>query len=96
MESQPNLFNGCVQLVEKPFILLILTATCVNHPQHAQGNILKEQFNVMAESRFAPSQAEMLLLCNGVSHWLGTSLESALNIIPCFIKIEMVNNITHK
>ena len=31
-----------------------------------------------ADSRFAPSQWEMALLCNDVSHWLGTSLESAL------------------
>ena len=31
-----------------------------------------------ADSRFAPSQWETALLCNGVSHWLGASLESAL------------------
>ena len=31
-------------------------------------------------SRFAPSQWEMALLCNDVSHWLGASLESALDI----------------
>ena len=32
-----------------------------------------------ADSRFAPSQWEMVLLrCNNVSHWLGASLESAL------------------
>ena len=31
-----------------------------------------------ADSRFAPSQWEMALLCNDVSHWLGASLESAL------------------
>ena len=29
-------------------------------------------------SRFAPSQWEMALLCNNISHWLGASLESAL------------------
>ena len=33
-----------------------------------------------ADSRFAPSQWETALLCNKVSHWLGTSLESALCI----------------
>ena len=32
-----------------------------------------------ANSRFAPSQWETTLLCNDVSHWLGTSLKSALN-----------------
>ena len=31
-----------------------------------------------ADSRFAPSQWETALFCNDVSHWLGTSLESAL------------------
>ena len=32
-----------------------------------------------ADSRFALSQWEMTLLCNHVSHWLGTNLESALH-----------------
>ena len=31
-----------------------------------------------ADSRSAPSQWETALLCNDVSHWLGTNLESAL------------------
>ena len=30
------------------------------------------------DSRFAPSQWETVLLCNDVSHWLGTNPESAL------------------
>ena len=34
-----------------------------------------------ADSRFAPSQWETALLCNDVSHWLGGSLESALQYI---------------
>ena len=34
-----------------------------------------------ADSRFVPSQWEMALLCNVVSHWLGASLESALYLI---------------
>ena len=34
---------------------------------------------VRGDSRFAPSQWETALLCNDVSHWLGASLESALN-----------------
>ena len=33
-----------------------------------------------ADSRFAPSQWETTLLCNDVSHWLGTSIESAIYI----------------
>ena len=31
-----------------------------------------------ADFRFAPSQWEMALLCNDISHWLGPGLESAL------------------
>ena len=30
------------------------------------------------DSKLAPSQWEMALLCNDISHWLGASLESAL------------------
>ena len=43
-------------------------------------NILKttQQYTFRADSRFVPSQWEMLLLCNGFSHWLCASLESAL------------------
>ena len=32
-------------------------------------------YDMEADSRFAPSQWEMALLCNKVSDWLGTSLE---------------------
>ena len=31
-----------------------------------------------ADSRFAPSQWEVALLCNAISHWLGANLESTL------------------
>ena len=36
------------------------------------------QYWLRADSRFVPSQWETALLCNDVSHWLGTNLESAL------------------
>ena len=36
--------------------------------------------DVITKSRVALSQWEMALLCNNVSHWLGASLESALDI----------------
>ena len=40
----------------------------------------------MTDSRFAPSQWETALLCNDVSHRLGTNLESAmLYIIITFV-----------
>ena len=32
-----------------------------------------------ADSRFASSKRETVLLCNNVSHWLDTNLESALS-----------------
>ena len=35
----------------------------------------------MTDSRFAPSQWEMLLLCKDISYWLVTSLESALVLL---------------
>ena len=48
-----------------------------------------------ADSSFAPSRWETALLCNNVSYWLGTSLESALiwchkgpiNNIPALVQI---------
>ena len=39
------------------------------------------QVSHRADSRFAPSQWETTLLCNNVSHWLGTNLQSALSHI---------------
>ena len=40
--------------------------------------IIFTQADYRADSSFAPSQWEMALLCNGLSHWLAVSLESAL------------------
>ena len=37
--------------------------------------------DIRADSMFVPSQWETALLCNDVSHWLGASLESALNVL---------------
>ena len=36
------------------------------------------KYEYKADSRFAPSQWATVLLCNDVSHWLGTNLESSL------------------
>ena len=38
-----------------------------------------------ADLRIAPSQWQMLLQCNAVSHWLGANLESALQLCGSFI-----------
>ena len=35
---------------------------------------------IRADSKFAPSQWETPILCNGVSHWPGANLESALGM----------------
>ena len=39
--------------------------------------------NFRAESRLAPSQWEMSLQSNAISHWLGANLESALDLKIC-------------
>ena len=41
--------------------------------------------NYRADSRFAPSQWEMPLLCNNVSHWLGASLNQPWIIMIMFV-----------
>ena len=38
-------------------------------------------FELMADSRHAPSQQEMSLQSNTISHWLGANLESAWDLI---------------
>ena len=41
--------------------------------------LLRSQIYILrADSRFAPSQWETVLLCNDISHWLGASLKWAL------------------
>ena len=40
-----------------------------------------DMIDFRADSRLAPSQWEMLLQCNPISHWLATNLESALDLI---------------
>ena len=43
------------------------------------------QAQSMADSSLAPSQWEMSLQSNAVSHWLGTNLESALQLYLCTV-----------
>ena len=59
------------------------TPKCVKSSQNVNlGSIWKTKTYIgqpiRADSRFAPSQWETALLCNGVSHWLAPSLASAL------------------
>ena len=46
-----------------------------------------------ADSRFAPSQWETALLCNDISHWLGTNLDSALHTQSTRNQLEHYNDI---
>ena len=53
------------------------------HPRSSAAVVLTKQDQQhlvchRADSMFAPSQWETTLLCNRVSHWLGTNLKSAL------------------
>ena len=56
--------------------------TATINSNHNSCDFYSYHISVSADSRFAPSQWETPLLCNGVSHWLGTSLESDMFI--CF------------
>ena len=58
-----------------------------------------------ANSSFVPSQWEMALLCNNISHWLGTSLESTLTsqfaiiegnlLVTCGLLSQKESNLWH-
>ena len=52
--------------------------------QYQKGQNMK--IYLKADFRFAPSQWETPLLCNNVSHWLGTNLESDLYLLIVPIK----------
>ena len=54
------------------------------HPISVRSQMLVGGGVCRADSRIALSQWETALLCNGVSHWLGASLESALymSVLP--------------
>ena len=62
------------------------------NPMRYQESYLNPIMILKADFRFAPSQWGTVLLCNDTSHWLGTSLESALTLYhiaatggPCYI-----------
>ena len=59
------------------FAIYIINPRCQPTVPKANGYCGRWQYS-RADSSFAPSQWETVLLCNDVSHWLGASLESAL------------------
>ena len=68
-----------------PHLLISQLDLCLEHISLAQVSpTYSDQLGThRADSMFAPSQWEMLLLCKNVSHWLDTNLESALNQQQC-------------
>ena len=50
----------------------------IRHTDNRQFSVTAGHTGYRADSRLAPSQWETALLCNNISHWLGTNLESAL------------------
>ena len=69
-------FHVMVQVINKDwcFLYLFVLGSCY--------------YYIRAESRFAPNQWEMALLCNNVSHWLDASLESALLYVLILFRSE--------
>ena len=58
--------------------------------QHIHWFIMVRFVNIFrADSRFAPSQWEMVLLCNDIFYWLCASLESALIFYTNLMKLFM-------
>ena len=60
--------------------VIVMRETLIPRSSHCDGACGVAVRQTSADSRFAPSQWEMVLLYNDVSHWLGASLESALQI----------------
>ena len=52
-------------------------------------------YSIGADSKFAPSQWETVLLCNDVSHWLGANLESGLQHCIYIVLTSIVIVISH-
>ena len=60
-----------------------------SHSHSKQGS---RTYNFWAYSRFAPCQWETVSQSNAVSHWLGSNLESALNLILEWQFLGLVQN----
>ena len=73
-----HLCNGSQVLVSVPPGSDLIGSALEANPINIR--ILSSQ--LQADSRFAPSQWEMTLLCNDISYWLGANLESALQTKP--------------
>ena len=67
--------HGNMEFPLPSIVIVIAIVHC-----HTTHNLVTEHsVTHRADSRFAPSQWETVLFCNDVSHWLGASLESALD-----------------
>ena len=83
LKQVPDFWNGAM--------VLLNTSTS---PCHEDISALTRKFIpsseviiFRADSGFAPSQWEMVSLCNNISHWLDASLESALKLILQYLQV---------
>ena len=70
--------NVCIPQLTNSTVLLLLSTNGMLWQLIALFLYTLRYIQCRADSRFVPSQWEMALLFNDVSHWLGTSLESAV------------------
>ena len=72
--------NNVICASYRPRAMSCAIMFCQNlHRMQYHPRIRSREMQYRADSRVAPIQWETALLCNDVSHWLGASLESALN-----------------
>ena len=75
--ASPRLWEPSPQRAPSPRPDKISTTSIPQEPGKV-GQLRPYGYNSRADSRLAPSQWEMALQSNAVSHWLGANLESAL------------------
>ena len=69
---------GSMSPMMDSILVCILILPCLQSPWEQAISLRDEEHINRVDSWFVPSQWEMALLCNDVSHWLGASVESAL------------------
>ena len=90
-------YFGCLFWVKFMSYLYHVVLNCVITVLDFLFNVLRVcDCEIRADSRFVPSQWETALLCNDVSHWLGTSLESDVEMLLCqFLNAQFVLKISN-
>ena len=85
MTNHAPMIPSFIKENEKNYSVSKQVVTVVNYSKvcfkdHAKLAVCNIWWVYRADFRFAPSQWEMALLCNSISNWLGTSLDSALGV----------------